>query len=406
MLAVILCGWMDTFRLREGAKLCMRLLLLNMSGFATPLAYHETHCRREKVRSASVGRRPFVTPTMLIFNTSIISLFILGMPVKSLYQICFDYIKEHTKDIASLEGVPFYPIVQSLLEHIFRSSIPLNSSILSIIADSYSKELRETNIPWGCVSLTNVMKPITPSLKAISLHFPRFITHLNIERSGLMDDHIHLLGNLSNLKSLRLGWNSSITDRGISYIANIANSPLPRGMHFLQELHLNDLPHVTDKSLKYIGQLDMLIYIDISHTDIIKEVALKYLPTKGFKRVPKQAENVNACAPHRLSEFNRTIELETKLQDLIQLLALKYQNGSYGNSSIPFRKFNFDTTNTQTILCFSRIRATNDSRLVTTAKKRSAKPMPNSRKRVAIRNQKRTTDDFLAMLENEMADDD
>jgi hypothetical protein len=327
------------------------------------------------------------------------------MPVIPLYHICFNYIKDHTEDITSLEGVPFHPTVENLLEHLFKSDIPLQSSILSVIADSHSKELREADLPWTRVSLTGIIRPPAPALKAVSRHFPRFITCLDAELSFLCDDDIRLLGGLSNLKSLRLGRNPNITDRGISYIANVATSALPLGMPFLGDLHLNNLPYVTDKSLKYIGQLSTLTYIDISDTDIIKEVALKYLPTKGFKQVPRRANPFElefVAAPGTSLEDKRS-ETNVVFHCLIKEIATKYESGDYANTYIPFREDNSGRTSTQSTLCFSRL---NDTRLLTKAKKRSAEPMSSNRRRLTIRNQKLTTDDFLAMFENEMANDD
>jgi hypothetical protein len=389
---------MDTFRLREGAKLCVRLLLLNMPGFGTPWAYIETRysVKKKIVRADAVGHSQIKTRFLFFWSLGSVRASYESMPVLSLYQICFNYIKEHTEDITSLEGVPFYPTVEALLEHVLKSGISLHPRILSVIADSHSKELRDADLPWTYVYLKGLIRPAVPSLKVISRHFPRFITCLCSDASILCDDDIRLLSSMSNLKRLFLTESTRITDRGVAYIANIATAPSPGGMPFLEDLQLTRLPYVTDKSLKYIGQINSLTYIDISATDIIEEVALKYLPTKGFNRVPKRLYPTKA---ERSDTECKSDAIALKnFRYFITTLARAYDDER--RTSL-FPRVDFNNACRQTILCFSRLVTPND-----TEKKRSAGLIPgNNRKKLTIRNQK-PTNDFLTVFENEMASDD
>ncbi|KAL9540577.1 hypothetical protein PS6_010696 [Mucor atramentarius] len=257
------------------------------------------------------------------------------MPFPSLFSICFDYIKEHTEDIVSLEGIPFNPVVENLIQYLFTSDTPLNSSILSVIAESHSKELREAQLTWSSLLLSKAAnRSAVPALTAISKHFPKFITCLKLGQSNINDQDIFLLRGFTNLKTLHLGKNSNITDRGILYLTSIISAAPSIGLPYLEDLHLNDLPGITDKSLKFIGKIPTLV------------MAFQY--DQG--QVPKPL----------------TVE-------------------TLPNSSQP-------------ILHFSRILTKN-----TAVVKEETPPI---RKKPIAKKQKLTTNDYLAMFEQEIADDD
>ncbi|KAI8639735.1 hypothetical protein BD408DRAFT_325877, partial [Parasitella parasitica] len=206
----------------------------------------------------------------------------------SLYSICFDYITNHTEDVVSLDGIPFRPVVENILQHLFTTNTPLNSSILCAIADSHSKELRTAQFTWTSVLLSKAAnRSAVPALTAISKHFPKFITCLKLGQSNLGDQDILLLRGFTNLKTLHLGNNPNITDRGVLYLASITSAAPSIGLPYLEDLYLSDLPGITDKSLKFIGKISTLLYVDISNTNITEVVALRFLHKMCYKRITK-----------------------------------------------------------------------------------------------------------------------
>ncbi|KAI8390280.1 hypothetical protein BD560DRAFT_380514 [Blakeslea trispora] len=205
--------------------------------------------------------------------------------VSSLYSICLNYLKDHTEAISSLENIPFEPVVYSVLEHVFNRSLPLNINILSVCSSTFPHELRRLNTPWTRLVLSRAAMGLSalPSLRMISEKFPCFITCLQLGRSGLGDDDLYLLRTMTNLQVLDLGQNPNITDRGVSYLVNMATLASPYGMHHLEEVHLTDLPDLTDKCLKYIIKLNVS-YLNLSRTGITEEVAVHFLTRRGGYR--------------------------------------------------------------------------------------------------------------------------
>ncbi|KAI8971672.1 hypothetical protein BDF20DRAFT_789215, partial [Mycotypha africana] len=201
----------------------------------------------------------------------------------TLYSLCLDYIKNHTEEIVSIEGVPFHPTIEVILNHVFTSTdSPLNSSFLSAVAKSYDDELRSANLPWTKVVLSKgASRSAIPSFIALSTEFPKFITHLDISRCNIDDDDLLLLKGFSNLKVLHMCHNPDISDIGISYLTNMAVSSFI-GMPYLEGLNLSGLSRVTDKSLKCFRKLSSIIYLNISNTSVIDIVAQKFLTSLGF----------------------------------------------------------------------------------------------------------------------------
>lgn len=310
------------------------------------------------------------------------------MPFPSLFSICFDYIKEHTEDIVSLEGIPFNPVVKNLIQHLFTSDTPLNSSILSVIAESHSKELREAQLTWSSLLLSKAAnRSAVPALTAISKHFPKFITCLKLGQSNINDQDIFLLRGFTNLKTLHLGKNSNITDRGVLYLTSIISAAPSIGLPYLEDLHLNDLPGITDKSLKFIGKIPTLVYIDISNTNITELVALRYLSKIGYKRITER------ITPFEIkSAFD--MFANPKFYWFIKGMAFQYDQGQVPKplavETLP--------NSSQPTLHFSRTLTKN-----TTVVKEETPPI---RKKPIAKKQKLTTNDYLAMFEQEIADDD
>ncbi|KAL9559691.1 hypothetical protein MBANPS3_000314 [Mucor bainieri] len=305
-----------------------------------------------------------------------------------LFSICFDYIKEHTQDIVSLEGVPFNPVVEHLIQHLFTSDTPLNSSILSVIAESHSRELRNAQLTWSSLLLSKAAnRSAVPALTAISKHFPKFITCLKLGQSNISDQDIFLLRGFTNLKTLHLGQNPSITDRGILYLTSIISAKPSIGLPYLEDLHLCDLPGITDKSLKFLGKIPTLLYMDISLTNITELVAIRYLPKMGYKRITER------ITPFEIkSAFD--IFANTKFYWFIKDLAYRYDEGQ---ARRPLTVENLPNSS-QPTLHFSR---TATWHMDTAEKKPPVESRPPAAKKPRL-----TTNDYLAMFEQEIADDD
>lgn len=309
------------------------------------------------------------------------------MSFPSLYSICLDYIKEHTEDIASLVGIPFSPVVEDIIHHLFTTDTPLNSSILSVIADSHSKELREAQLTWSSLLLSKAAaRTAAPALIAISKHFPKFITCLKLGQSNLGDQDILLLRGFTNLKTLHLGKNPNITDRGILYLTSIISAAPSIGLPFLEDLHLSDLPGVTDKSLKFIGKIPTLRYIDISNTNITEFVAIQFLSKVGYKRITER------ITPFEI-KYAFDINANTKFYWFIKTMSYQYDEGQVQRSLTVENMPNVS----QPTLHFSRT-ITNGSAVV--------KVKPPIKKAPVAKKRRLNTNDFLAMFEKEIADDD
>lgn len=309
------------------------------------------------------------------------------MSFSSLYSICLDYIKEHTEEIASLVGIPFSPVVEDIIQHLFTTNTPLNSSILSVIADSHSKELREAQLTWSSLLLSKAsIRSAVPALTAVSKHFPKFITCLKLGQSNFGDQDILLLRGFTNLKTLHLGKNPNITDRGILYLTSIISAAPSIGLLYLEDLHLSELPGVTDKSLKFIGKIPTLKYIDISNTNITEFVALRFLSGVGYKRITER------ITPFEIrSAFD--IFDNDKFYWFIKDMAYQYDEGQVTRSLTVENTSNVS----QPTLHFSRM-ITNGSVVV------EVKPL--IKKALVAKKRRLNTNDFLAMFEKEIADDD
>ncbi|KAI9485813.1 MAG: hypothetical protein EXX96DRAFT_20987 [Benjaminiella poitrasii] len=309
------------------------------------------------------------------------------MPVSTLYTICFDYIKNHTNELTSLEGIPFIPVIENLLDFFFQSDTSLNSAFLSLISQSHAKELRTAHLDWTYISLSS--QPVT-SLKVLSACFPKFITYLNLSSCNLQDAHVPLLRTFTNLKVLDLAENVDMTDRTMIHIANLASSTTAIGLPFLEEVYLTCLRLITDKSLKYIPKLPNLLLIELSQTGVIDEVACHFLTNKGFKQndscdkttyyqIMKKRPNINP----KLHEFIKKISVDFSVSiEQQRMTAVK-------NDTIP-RK-----------LCFVRDK---NRHLPPIARVEQKPVLP--RKKVNIKKRKLTINDFLSSFEAEAANDD
>lgn len=304
------------------------------------------------------------------------------MPPPTLYSICFNYLKDHTEDITSLVGVPFSPIIENILDYLFSSDVALNTSILSVIAESHSKELRKTNSYQTSITLEKAaVKSAIPSLIVISTFFPKFITSLDLKHCNLFNNDLLLLRGFSNLQTLDLSYNNQITDAGVTLIENIATSVNTGGMPYLENLRLCQLKYVTDKSLKFIAKISTLICVDISDTSIIAEVATRFLATKGYKPMS--------------TLFNGFSKKENlKLHVFIKKLSFSYDEGQQLLYHPPFTSHT-NKSGLQKELCFRREIPSHTS---TNAPPAKSFPLENIVKKRRLN----TTMDYFKMVENEL----
>jgi hypothetical protein len=326
----------------------------------------------------------------------------------TLHSICFDYIKNHTEDLTSLDGVPYKPVVENLVKYLFTFNIPLNSTVLSIIAHSHSKAIRSANLPWTQFVFQTTTQSVHPMLKMISSHFPKFITHLRIGTTDLCDNDMYLLMGFTNLRVLDLKDNQNITDRGVSYLSGLALTNVSNGQGFpyLEEIYLDRIKGVTDKSLKFIGKLTSLSYVSLTGTQITSEVAIRFLTSRGFEGATK----------HKKSQFfqdqvdSGSALVNYKFYLFVEQSSYKYPipagrkffklSEKHVDNSCPALEFSRKVMHAS-ITHVDNIPTVNGKRRPPTASKAN-----NSRNKKPKANNNATTNDFLAMFESELGDDD
>ncbi|KAI8078459.1 hypothetical protein BDF21DRAFT_420567 [Thamnidium elegans] len=274
--------------------------------------------------------------------------------VSTLYSICFNYIKDHTEDIVSLDGIPFKPVVENLIHYLVTSDVPLNSSILSVISHSHSKSLRSANLRW---------------------------TQLKIGKTDLEDNDIFLLSNFTNLKVLDFQKNQNITDRTVSYITTMSlNTSNGRGLPYLEELYFDHVRGITDKSLKFFAKMTGLCYLSLSGTQVTKEVAETYLTSHGYRiSPPRPQDDIIGRFP------------DMKMHSFIELLPDDFV---YTGIRTKHVRSTFDTHHTP-LLEFKRD-------LTRPILKKEPSKAPEKR---PIKRQRLIATDFLAMVESELAND-
>ncbi|GAA5815110.1 hypothetical protein MFLAVUS_008616 [Mucor flavus] len=301
--------------------------------------------------------------------------------IPTLYSICFDYIKVHTEEIVSLDGIPFKPVVENLIHYLVESEVPLNSSILSVISDSHSKSLRSVDLRFTRLNFDAKVNSVYPALKAVSLKFPKFITCLKIGKTDLEDNDIFLLSNFTNLKVLDFEQNQNITDRTVSYIATMSlNTSNGRGLPYLEELYFDYVRGITDKSLKFFAKMTGLRYLSLSGTQVTKEVAETYLTSQGYQisSLRPQDDMLN-----RFTHMNMLSFVESLSDDFVPVgMRTRYIRSFIDTSQIPLLEFKRDLT--RPVI---------------------KKELPKAPEKRPIKRQRLIATDFLALVESELAND-
>lgn len=305
--------------------------------------------------------------------------------VPTLHSICFDFIKTHSEDLISLEGIPYKPIVQNLIEYLFTSDIPINESILSVITHSHSKALRSANLPWTRLNYEMHTFSIYPRLQALSQYFPKFITHLKIGLTDLCDNDIHLLSGFTNLKVLDFAYNQNITDRTVSYITTMAlNISNGKGLPYLEELYFDHVKGITDKSLKFFGKLIYLCHVSLSGTGVTTDVAKTYLASHGYQLIHSCLTSPWSIYPSQITDQKMYLFIEKKsLQYHTPVGRIKYKATDL-------------TVDPKTPSLIFRRKLTRAS---------FNKKIPKIEEKKPIKKQRLNTNDFLAMFETEIAND-
>ncbi|KAI8997562.1 hypothetical protein BDB01DRAFT_707554, partial [Pilobolus umbonatus] len=202
----------------------------------------------------------------------------------SLYDICFDYLKQHTDCIVDLHGTPYRPFIENILLYLFTSDTPLHPTILPVIGQSHGPYLSSSPPEWTSLHFSQipVIGSSLPALKYISTHMATYITQLDMSTTDIEDDDISLLNGFLYLTCLDLS-STAITDRTLSYLAlmNQAREGY-RGLPKLSELYLNNNHLVTDKCLKYLGKMESLTTVDLTGTQVTPQVILIYFRSLNF----------------------------------------------------------------------------------------------------------------------------
>lgn len=307
--------------------------------------------------------------------------------VPTLYSICFDYIKTHTQDLTCLDGVPYKSIVENIIKYLFTSDALLNSSVLSVIPHSHSKALRSANFVWTQLVFEKLTFSIHPMLTTMSHNFPKFITHLKMGATDLCDDDMYLLGGFTNLMVLDLKENQNISDRAVSYITtmalNISNS---RGLPYLEKLYFDRVKGITDKSLKFFGKMIYLSFVSLTGTQITPHVAKAYLSSQGY-------QIANSHINSHFEPTNKSMK-NFKLYSFIEKKSYEHQ---IPQGRIMYKSID-NTSNSLTLLEFTK-KITHA--IIRSKKNISPKPEPK-----IVKKQRLNTNDFLAMIESEVARDD
>ncbi|KAG1441186.1 hypothetical protein G6F56_011599 [Rhizopus delemar] len=207
----------------------------------------------------------------------------------SLYSICLHYIVENNNELTSLEGVPFKPFVQDILQGLFHSEKPLDKSTLSLIGKAHGSQLSQVRHGWTSVSLS-LLTPANSGRLAfqfLSNELSSFIVSLDLSNTDVSDEQIHLLKHFSHLQTLDLSRLIFLTDIGLLYLS-LLKLPL------LKRLELADNRGITDKSLSYLSSLD-LDSIDLSNTLILEKVADIYLARFGFSQARREPDQSRPC---------------------------------------------------------------------------------------------------------------
>lgn len=304
--------------------------------------------------------------------------------VPTLYSICFDYIKNHTEELVSLEGVPYKPTIEHILKHVFTSAdVPLNKSILTVVPQAHAKALRTAHLAWTRIMLQSLTCSVHPRLMTLSRDFPHFITHLKMGATDICDNDIHLLATMTNLLVLDLSDNQNITDRTVSYITTLS---LRRLVH-LKELYFNNVKGITDKSLKFIGKLDALQKIYLTGTHVTESVAKTYLSSNGYTLYTKPR------IPYFTERLSRT---NFKMHQFIEKCSCEYPIPTH--RKMHDHAVNYYSSKDAVLLDFWR------SETIIPVKRnhvstKASPPPPRYAKRPKV-------GDFLAMIQHELESDE
>ncbi|KAI8876806.1 hypothetical protein K501DRAFT_141834, partial [Backusella circina FSU 941] len=205
------------------------------------------------------------------------------MSFLSLYDICFNYLKEHTEDITDLTGIPFDPVVKDLVSSLFLSEkSKLNNSILAVVGKSHGAYLRKLKAGWTAIDLVKGTSEGSelPTLVYLSKNFPKYVTRLCLSYSDIQDDDILLLNGFTYLISLNMDCSPNITDSSITYLTRMnENNNLP----FLESIFMANNKQITDRSLRYIARMKTVCFVNLSNTGVTTEIAMMYLSKQGFQ---------------------------------------------------------------------------------------------------------------------------
>ncbi|KAL4209596.1 hypothetical protein AB4K20DRAFT_1904124 [Rhizopus microsporus] len=208
--------------------------------------------------------------------------------IRSLYTICLEYIVNHNESLTALDHVPFQPFASDIIHGIFQSKKRLEKTTLSIFGKTYGQYLlRHIPPEWTSIQFSYFKLAGSSAivLGFISQHFPMFVTRLDMSYTDIQDKHISLLNGFKHLSVLNLRGARLLSDSAVSDLSAMV---IYKGLPALEEISLSDIPSITDRSLKHIGKMESLCYIDLTSTSVTGKVADMYLIKLGFTKTDEK----------------------------------------------------------------------------------------------------------------------
>ncbi|KAI9031751.1 hypothetical protein CLU79DRAFT_729954 [Phycomyces nitens] len=205
--------------------------------------------------------------------------------VKSLYDICIQYLVDNSEFITDLEGVPYNPYISDLMNSLFSSrGKRLTSNILNVIGTSQGEGLRKDK-KYGTIELTKHAFAFnqTNALHYIANWLPRFVCRLNLSHTNINDNDILLISGLTNLSVLDLSY-TYVGDQGVGHLCRMADESRSGGcvrISFLEMLSLAGNDGVSDACLLNLPNIKSLTALDLSYTQVTN-VATVVLSRTGY----------------------------------------------------------------------------------------------------------------------------
>ncbi|ORY98035.1 hypothetical protein BCR43DRAFT_490771 [Syncephalastrum racemosum] len=218
------------------------------------------------------------------------------MTVPSLYVLCLRALRTLEDATLDLSQVPYDPFIQDIL----RESTQLPDSILNGIGTDHPDLIRAHHpyvlslSPLKGIWATHKDQALSDCFKA----FPMLVSFLDLSFSPFNDDCMIRLEAFGNLVVLNVE-HTNISDTAfINLLSLRRRDALPH----LQHVNAANNAYLTDRCLKYVGQLDLQA-IDLSFTSVTPSVALSYLRRHGYRVLDTKNESDTSHLGHPLYDY-------------------------------------------------------------------------------------------------------